>query len=341
MSLPQIPDLNNELWQLVAQIPRGCVSTYGDIARALGDVSASRFVGAELLHHDHDQSCCCHRVIRSDGSLGKFVSGEIQVKAALLGEEGISTSAVSSEGEADTLKVEVEQCWCDFQCDSPLESLAAYQESLAEKIEISSPLTQSVDQLDVVAGVDVSFVPNSNMAVAAYVEVRLSKKQLIFEKTYETEIPFPYISGYLAFRELPMLLELLNQVRSEKNLADVIVVDGSGVLHPRCTGVASMLGVVANVATVGVTKKHLVGEVDLKNLTGDAFREIHVDEKLSGFAMLPGSGTMKPIYISPGHLCDVASSLAIVQRCRLGRRLPEPIYWADRISRQVATKPVS
>lgn len=338
MLLPQIPDLNSELWRLVSQIPPGCVTTYGDIAKTLGDVSASRFVGSELLHHEHTAGCMCHRVVRADGSLGKFVSGDVEEKANLLRCEGVAVEAAKSGLETFEWKVVDDERWREFDCTRPLDTLAEFQRSLANEIDVSRPLDTSVDELDIVAGVDVSFVPNSNLAVAAYVEVSLSEKQPVYEKTYRTEIPFPYISGYLAFRELPLLLELLNLVRPEKTLADIILVDGSGVLHPRGTGVASMLGVVADVPTLGVTKKHLVGDVGLDGLAGDSFREIHVDQRLCGFAMLPGSGTNKPIYISPGHRCDAVSSLAMVQRCRLGRRLPEPIYWADRISRQFATK---
>ena len=94
-----------------------------------------------------------------------------------------------------------------------------------------------------------------------------------------------------------------------------------------------MLGVSMKMRTIGVTKKHLVGQVDISELTKGVVRPITVNEEIAGFAMLPGSGTMKPIYISPGHQIDAVSSLAVLQRCLLGRRLPEPIYWADRISR--------
>ena len=74
-------------------------------------------------------------------------------------------------------------------------------------------------------------------------------------------VQFPYISSYLAFRELPLLVELLQAVAEERGIADVVMVDGSGVLHPRNAGIATMLGVLLDLPTIGVTKKRLVGTV--------------------------------------------------------------------------------
>ena len=66
------PNMPSHLFQLVAQIPRGRVTTYGDLARALGNVMASRWVGQELLNHDHHSNCHCHRVVRANGDLGVY-----------------------------------------------------------------------------------------------------------------------------------------------------------------------------------------------------------------------------------------------------------------------------
>lgn len=321
----QIPDVRGEVWSLVRQIPRGCVSTYGTIAVALGDVGASRLVGEIMVQHDHVENCICHRVVRADGSLGKHVSGSLEEKQRLLQVDGVAVT----KGFVDLAQCKFEH----FECNQPLQRLQEYQEDVAQSVCV----TRSVEQLpDVVGGLDVSFVPNSNLGVVAYVEVDLTSGELQYVRTSVDEIRFPYISGYLAYRELPLIQSVIEQVRKERSLADVIVVDGSGVLHPRRAGVATMAGVTLDICTIGLTKKRLLGSVDTSNLRAGEAREILVEENLTGYAMLPGSGTEKPIYCSPGHNIDVETALAITRRCLLGRRLPEPIYWADRESRAKA-----
>ncbi len=342
-TLPPIPDLVATVWELVRQIPVGSVSTYGLVARALGDVSASRFVGELMLHHDHDDHCVCHRVVRSDGTLGKYVLGIPKQKAKLLRNEGHKIDVVrgknSSANEQPVYSMPHGYRWADFRCRPPLKSLADFQHSVATSVVIE-PFRTDTSELRV-AGVDVSFVPRSKFAVAAYTEVDLESGECSYSKTYQREVTFPYISGYLAFRELPLLMDLLDEVRRERSLAEVLVVDGSGLLHPRGAGVAVMLGVTQEIPTVGVTKKHLCGSVDLTELDANEAREVRVNKDVHGFAMLPGSGTQKPIYVSPGHQCDPQSAMSLVKRCRLGKRLPAPIYWADRISRSDARKAAS
>jgi len=345
--LPKTPNLQESVWKLVQQIPFGEVTTFGSIAKSLGDVSASRFVGKLMLHHDHQPHCLCHRIVRADGSIGKFVAG-IEQKVQLLRQEGhvvksrVPTS--TNEKPSSDFIIAHGKRWADFHSHAPLTVLADFQRSLAtsaliKPIQTVGSSTRASDGSSAavrIAGVDVSFAPKSDLAVAAYTEVSLADRKSVYTKTYQSRVEFPYISGYLAFRELPLLMALLEQVRAERDLADVLVVDGSGVLHPRQAGIAMMLGVLCDVPTIGVTKKHLCGKVDLQGLDDTSFREITVNGETMGFAMLPGSGTSKPIYVSPGHRCDPVSALGIIQQCRLGRRLPEPIYWADRLSRAEA-----
>ena len=323
--------------------PAGEVTTFGSIAKSLGDVSASRFVGGLMLHHDHQPGCNCHRIVRADGSIGKFVAGTEQ-KALLLRQEGHlierqQPKSGSDENAPPDYSITHHRRWADFHSHAPLAVLADFQRSLGTSALIEPIPTADTTAIRI-AGMDVSFVPKSDLAVAAYTEVSLADRRSVYAKTYQSQVVFPYISGYLAFRELPLLIDLLEQVRAERELADVLVVDGSGVLHPRRAGIAMMLAVLCDVATIGVTKKHLCGQVDLRGLDNNSFREITVNGATTGFAMLPGSGTSKPIYVSPGHRCDPSSALAIAQQCRQGRRLPEPIYWADRLSRAEAKRVV-
>jgi len=332
----QLPDMQAELAHLLAQVPRGCVTTYGSLAAALGDSVASRWVGHFMLHHDHQSGCPCHRVVRATGELGGYCSGDTADKERLLADEGINVAG-------DT--VDPKRHRHDrFQSKRPLARLARLQKRLVEK----RSLTTRVRRPRLVGGVDVSYIPKRNEGVAAYALIEVASGELLWSTTVRRRIAFPYITSYLAFRELPILLDLMDEVRRAGKPAQVLLVDGSGMLHPRGAGIATQLGIMADVPAVGVTKKLLCGRVD--DTAGDW---IKLDEDCEqsiptvhpvvsagrriGAAVLPRPTTKRPLFISPGHQIGLVPSVRLVVRLLRGRRLPEPIYWADRISRKEAT----
>ena len=113
-----------------------------------------------------------------------------------------------------------------------------------------------------------------------------------------------------------------------------VMVDGSGILHHRHAGIASHLGVVALLPTIGVTKKLLCGQVDIEKMSPGESRPVLFDDELIGVALRPTAGSLRPIFISSGHHVDVAFAERLVRQVLKGRRLPEPIYWADRLGRK-------
>jgi deoxyribonuclease V len=134
---------------------------------------------------------------------------------------------------------------------------------------------------------------------------------------------------------LPILLDLLKQVRAEGRLAEVVFVDGNGILHPRRAGIASHLGVAAKLATIGIGKSLLCGKVVAK--TGgpaDSQAVIH-DGEVIGTAMKATPGS-RPIFVSPGNLVDVPFAERLSRLLLRARRVPEPIYFAHSLSRAVA-----
>ena len=204
-------------------------------------------------------------------------------------------------------------------------------------------------------GVDVGY-PEPEMGLAAYALVETATGELVWSTTVRRRVTFPYISTYLSFREIPILLDLLDEVRSAGRMAEVLLVDGSGILHHRHAGIASHLGVAAALPTVGVTKKLLCGQVDTEGMAPGESRPIWekrgqgqfvrstrravpanwtcpLFSRLIGVAIRPTAGSRRPIFISPGHRVDVAFCQRLVKKLLTGRRLPEPIYWADRLSR--------
>ena len=319
--LCDLPDLPDQLFKLVAQIPTGRVTTYGDLADAVGDRIASRWVGHFMLHHSHGPGCHCHRVVRADGDLGRYIGGQTADKAQRLREDGVAVQ----RGRVDLSGLRFR----DFRCRPELQRLRAFQQEMLSELSLIDPSAQSI-----VAGVDVSYCESEG--VAAYVEVD-TKGEVGWSCTLRRPVRFPYISSYLAFRELPLLLELVAQVRQQHVIADVVMVDGSGIAHPRRSGIATMLGIAAQLPTIGITKRLLHGRVDLHGLVFGSARRIVQDEATIGYATISWPKTRKPIYLSPGNMISVDSANDVVSRYLGTHPLPSPIYWADRISRAEAT----
>ncbi len=321
--LRNLPDLPGHLDDLLRQIPPGRVTTHGTLADHLGNRVASRWVGHYVLHHDHKSDCPCHRVVRADGSLGGYVSGHADEKLMRLRSETVPCR----ERRVDLRT----HGFSAFESTAPLQQL----ERLQQEMRGHGRQSGSMSQPRTIGGVDVSY--RSPWGFATYVEVDPLTREVSLSVTVQQIVTFPYISSYLAFRELPVLLELLQQVRAEGRLADVLVVDGAGIAHPRRMGLAAMLGIAAEIPTIGVTKKLLYGRVDLAHLRFGEERKIRDEQgQPLGAALLPWKRTRKPIYVSPGNQIDVEQAVQLVQQLLGHHRLPEPIYWADRLSRRAA-----
>ena len=329
------------------QVPAGRVTTCGDLAGALGNRIAATWVGYFTLHHDHDAGCVCHRIVRAGGMLGPFIT-TIEAKAQCLADEGVVVR--------DSL-VDLERFgFRDFTSDRPLEQLRQVQEEIQARIVVQSDSTagqagspsRAIPEL--IGGVDVAY-PNADEGVAAYALVETATGQLVWSTTIRRRVTFPYISTYLSFREIPILLCLLDEVRSAGRMAEVLLVDGSGILHHRHVGIASHFGVVASIPTIGVTKKLLCGEVNIERMTpGESLPVVHEGEPI-GIALRPTAaakgtvpfsltrklgqspGSRRPIFISPGHRVDLPFCERVVRQLLTGHRLPELLYWADHLSK--------
>ena len=318
--LAALPNLPREVGKLLAQIPAGRVTTYGALAEALGHVRAARWVATFLARHPHRVGCNCHRVVRKDGSLGQYVSGNLADKAALLQREGIPVN----RGCVNLAACEP----VPLRCTAPLAALQEIQRALIARVSLAPPL----EFPRLAAGVDVSY-PAPGMAVGCYTLVDIDRGELVWSITRRLRVRFPYITGFLSFRELPVFRALLAAARRAQRMADVVLVDGSGLLHPRQAGIATHLGVVENLPTIGVTKTLLAGQVDRRGIVSGGQRSIRLDDRELGVALRPTEAEGL-IYISPGHRVDVATAAEVCRRLLTGRKLPEPVYWADRLSRQ-------
>ncbi|HET6422046.1 MAG TPA: endonuclease V [Planctomycetaceae bacterium] len=309
-------DLPGTLRGLLDQIPPGRVTTFGDLAEALGDLSAARWVAQELAEMVDGP---VHRVVKRTGEIVLSNVARAAVQRERLLEEGIPIT--------DTGKLDLEHFrWKDFTCDGPLKRLAEWQDGVA----IKARNVADVEIPRVMAGLDVSYA-SDHEAVAAYVEVDVKTHALLFSATHRAAVAFPYITGYLTFRELPIHLALLDLVRQQKPLAKVILVDGAGQLHPRRAGIAVAVGVVGACVTVGVAKHRLVG----RKVSEDADPLLEDQGEILG-QMLHGTNRTHPVYVSPGHSIALASAVRCVREVWRSGRWPVPIQLADQLSRKIA-----
>jgi deoxyribonuclease V len=306
-------------YSLVKQIPKGNVSTYGALARALGDIRASRAVGKMLNENPYAPIVPCHRVVMSDGSLGGFGSG-IANKIKLLKSEGVG---VLKGNIKDFSGIVFEE----FETNSPLNKMREEQKRLRQMITLKDDFSEIVS----VAGVDVAYGESTFVACAVY---DFNTMEVLKERTIETKVDIPYIPTYLAFRELPVISELFKTMKIKPT---VLLIDGNGVLHPYGMGIASHVGVTLDIPTIGCAKSLLCGKVNntLKKV-GD-FSEIEYEKNIIGYAYLSSHRTKKPIYISPGHKVSFETALEVVRRlCRY--KLPEPIRRAHNLATEFRNK---
>ena len=311
----------DDLRELLQQVPFGQVTTYGDLAEALGDIAAARWIGGWLLDHEHDESCICHRVVKRTGEIGLHVSRSEGTKSALLRGEGIEVT--DDRTDLDRFRFR------EFESSQPLKELRAIQNALPSRF-VEEPLAELPA---IVAGVDVSY--RSDISVSAVAVVEVASGELVDSATCEMPVPFPYIPGYLSFRELPALLGAIAALGEKRPMPEVVFVDGNGILHPRGAGIATHLGIETGLRTIGVGKNLLCGKVAKLPFEVNEAPPIVFDDRTIGAAVKAGERS-RPIYISPGHRMTVDAAVAFTRALFHGHRLPEPIYFADRLSRDAA-----
>lgn len=203
------------------------------------------------------------------------------------------------------------------------------------------------DNLNYVGGVDISFVKTSmTQACASLIVCSYPDMEVTYEDCEMIELTAPYISGFLAFREVGFFLKLLEKLKNEQPeiMPQVIMVDGNGILHPRGFGTASHLGVLSGIPCIGVAKKlmqvdglekneqHAAKIAELKS-GGDTFSLIGSSGKLLGKAVRSCNKSSNPVYVSVGHRIHIDTAVKLIHLCS-HYRIPEPIRQADIRSRE-------
>jgi deoxyribonuclease V len=181
-----------------------------------------------------------------------------------------------------------------------------------------------------VAGVDAAFTTDRVFAAAClYVFPSLEPVE---DACVSRRLEFPYVPGFLTFREGPAIMEALAALGHNP---DLVLVDGQGIAHPRRLGIASHIGVLLGVPTVGCAKSRLIGEYrEPRPERGRRSRLRHEGQIVA--AVLRTRTGVRPLFVSPGHLIDIPGSVRLVLRTTAGFRIPEPLRRADTLSRAAA-----
>ncbi len=204
--------------------------------------------------------------------------------------------------------------------------LERYQIELAKKVVLKDLL--KLKDIEYVGGVDQAFLEDKVISACAL----FSFPDLTFVRSSVDldTAKFPYIPGFLMFREGDPAVKVIKKTIKEKNV--VVLVDGSGIAHPRRCGLATYIAIKTKIPTVGITKRRLFGRFEPPKRTMEA-KPIYDDSEIIGYALKTCKGC-KPIFISPGNYLTPETALEIVKLCLRGHKLPEPIRVAHNLANE-------
>lgn len=178
----------------------------------------------------------------------------------------------------------------------------------------------SVIRPSFVAGIDVSVARFENTATAAVVIINYPRLEVVEVQTARGEPGFPYIPGLLSFREAPLALAACAKLNTAP---DLVIVDGQGIAHPRRLGLASHLGLLLDVPTIGCAKSRLCGQHREPGNEAGSHAALTENGEVIGAVLRTRAG-VKPVYVSTGHKIDLDSAIHWTLRLGRGYRLPEP-----------------
>lgn len=203
------------------------------------------------------------------------------------------------------------------------------QNELKKKISLKNIFSRS--NIRLVAGVDLAYWENNNKqyGTCCIVVIDYNTKEVVEKVNSVGEIKVPYIPGFLAFREMPLVIKASKKLVVEP---DIFIFDGNGYLHQRHMGIATHASFFLNKPTIGVAKSYLkIKETDFEMPEDEegSYTDIVINKEIYG-RVLRTRKTVKPIFISCGNYIDLDSSTEIVLNLINNEsRLPIPTRLAD------------
>ena len=192
-----------------------------------------------------------------------------------------------------------------------------------EQIKLSKKIIKKddFDEIRTYGAVGKAFEDSKIIASA----IVCDKDMNILDKKYVVkELNFPYISGFLAYREMPPMIEAFNLLKEKPS---VLMVNANGILHPRNLGMASHIGLVLDIPTIGIAKKLFVGEIKGDNII--------LNNKIVG-KLVKTREFSKPLIVSIGHRISLKTAVRIVKETTIyPHKLPEPLHIANRYAANI------
>lgn len=211
--------------------------------------------------------------------------------------------------------------------------LHAWNVTIDEARQIQNEFRHQIVQIDqinkirTIAGVDIGI--RNNIATASVVVLNFPNLQVVDGIVAESRINFPYIPGYLSFREIPPLLVVFARLRTEP---DLVIVDGQGIAHPRGFGLASHLGLILDRPTIGCAKSRLCGQYTEPETEKGAWSKLKDNNNVIGIALRTRTN-VSVVYVSVGHLISLETAREMTLACCPKYRLPE----TTRLAHQAAS----
>lgn len=220
------------------------------------------------------------------------------------------------------MRQKIEHKW-----DVSLSKAKEIQNRLKKKVKVQ-PLKKAIQ---IIAGIDTAFENKKGLCFTALVLLSYPELAIIEELYVVEKIKFPYIPDYLSFREGPSITKAL--IRLTMN-PDLLMFDGQGIAHPRQMGIASHIGVLFGTPAIGCAKSRLTGKYDEVGRKKGDFSSLFSDKEKKIGVVLRTKENVKPLFVSPGHLIDIKTSMGIVLKTAKKYRLPEPTRLADKLSKK-------
>jgi deoxyribonuclease V len=204
-----------------------------------------------------------------------------------------------------------------FPDDRSTPSLLHAQELVRKK----GILYDDYTDLATVGGVDQAFY--KNCIISGIVVMDYEALEIIEEVHHQETVHYPYIPTFLSFREGPAIISAFSKLNHEP---DILMVDGCGINHPRSAGLATHVGVVLDVPTIGVAKNILCGEGDEPIKIGEVNPLMFKAQQVGW--LVKSCQRCRPIVVAPGHRVSMKGSLEITRNMLKGHKLPEPCFLA-------------
>jgi deoxyribonuclease V len=201
------------------------------------------------------------------------------------------------------------------------------QERLRERVV----LTDRFKHIRYVAGADIAFDPQTQIAFAGAIVYRFPKLEEVERRMARRKLRFPYVPGLLSFRECPILIAAFAKLKTEP---DLLMIDGHGRAHPRLFGLACHIGVLFDKPAIGCAKSLLVGEAGEPATEAGSSADLDFRGEWVG-VVLRTRYNIRPIFVTQGHRISLPTAVNVVRKCLDGYRIPKPTREADRYVRDL------